>query len=78
LPLWRRALELREGTQDSGPVERALARAGLGAALLDAGQAGGREELRAAAAVLESLLPADHPDRLALRARPDGQPGASR
>jgi serine/threonine protein kinase/Flp pilus assembly protein TadD len=74
LPLWRRALELRESTQDSGPVERALARAGLGAAQIDAGEAAGLQELRSAAAVLDSLLPAGHPERVRVRARLDRQP----
>jgi hypothetical protein len=68
LPLWRRALALREGTQDSSPVERAIARAGLGAAELDTGRAGGRQELEAASAVLEAHLPAGHPDRVRVRA----------
>jgi tetratricopeptide (TPR) repeat protein len=63
-PLWRRALELREGTQDSGPVERALARAGLADAELRTGGPGARERLRAAAAVLDSLLAPGHPDRI--------------
>jgi tetratricopeptide (TPR) repeat protein len=73
LPLWRRALELRERTQDSGPVERALARAGLGAAELATGDAGGLQRLEAALAVLESLLPATHPERIRVRAAVDGQ-----
>ena len=78
LPLWRRALELRESTQDSVPVERALARAGLGAAELDAGEPGGLERLRSASVALESLLPATHPDRLRVRARLDrGRAGPS-
>jgi eukaryotic-like serine/threonine-protein kinase len=68
LSLWRRALALRESTQDSGPVERALARAGMGAAALDAGDPQGRQELSVAAAVLDSLLPAGHPDRVRVRA----------
>ena len=67
MPLWRRALELRESTQDSGPVERALARAGLGAAQIDAGEAAGLENLRGAADSLDALLPAGHPERVRAR-----------
>jgi hypothetical protein len=65
--LWRRALELREAAQDSGPVPRALARAGLGEAALRAGDRSGLDDLRAAAGVLETTLPRGHPDRLRVR-----------
>lgn len=74
VPLWRRALALRESTQDSSPVERALARAGLGAAVWEAGEKGGREQLSAAAAVLDSLLPAGHPERVRVRSLLDRSP----
>jgi tetratricopeptide (TPR) repeat protein len=75
--LWRRALELREGTQDSGPIPRALARAGLGEAALRAGDPRGLADLRAAAAVLESLLPEGHPDRRHVRELLDRPVGRS-
>jgi tetratricopeptide (TPR) repeat protein len=63
-PLWRRALELREAAQDSSPQLRALARAGLGKALVDQGDtASGVQALRASVAVLQTTLPPDHADR---------------
>jgi serine/threonine protein kinase/tetratricopeptide (TPR) repeat protein len=69
VPFWRRALSLRESTQDSSPVERALASAGLGRAELDAGEPAGLARLRAASQVLESHLPAGHPDRVRVRSQ---------
>ena len=74
VPLWRRALALRESTQDSSPVERALARAGLGAAVWQADAKSGREQLSAAAAVLDSLLPAGHPERVRVHSLLDRSP----
>jgi eukaryotic-like serine/threonine-protein kinase len=67
--LWRRALDLREAAQDSSPQRRALARAGLGQALLAQGDsAAGVVALRAAAATLHASLPEGHRERRRVQA----------